>query len=198
MVASDERPAALPDRDLDGNERPNVVLTGFMGTGKSTIGRLLAHRLRYELVDTDAVIEARGETIAEIFRTRGEDAFREIEHALAADLAGHRGLVVSTGGRMMLDARNEATLGRNGRVFCLVASPDAILARVHRDPTRRERPLLSVADPRARIVELLAERAAGYARFEQVDTDGRDPEAVVDEIEKRLNASADARRARRA
>ena len=196
MAVGDEPPAAGADRASTRVERPNVVLTGFMGTGKTTVGRLLAHRLQYEFVDTDVLIEARGETIAEIFRSRGEDAFREIEHALAADLAARRGLVVSTGGRMMLDPRNDASLGRSGRVFCLVASPDAILARVHRDDPRRERPLLSVGDPRARIVELLAERAAGYARFEQVETDGREPGAVVDDIEARLNASVDAPRAR--
>ena len=196
MAVGDEPAATEADRASTRVERPNVVLTGFMGTGKTTVGRLLAHRLQYEFVDTDVLIEARGETIAEIFRSRGEDAFREIEHALAADLAARRGLVVSTGGRMMLDLRNDASLGRSGRVFCLVASPDAILARVHRDDPRRERPLLSVADPRARIVELLAERAAGYARFEQVETDGREPGAVVDDIEARLNASVDAPRAR--
>ena len=196
MAVGDEPAAAEADRASTRVERPNVVLTGFMGTGKTTVGRLLAHRLQYEFVDTDVLIEARGETIAEIFRSRGEDAFREIEHALAADLAARRGLVVSTGGRMMLDLRNDASLGRSGRVFCLVASPDAILARVHRDDPRRERPLLSVADPRARIVELLAERAAAYARFEQVDTDDREPAAVVDEIETRLNESVDAPHAR--
>lgn len=196
MAVGDEPAAAEADRAPTRDERPNVVLTGFMGTGKTTVGRLLAHRLQYEFVDTDVLIEARGETIAEIFRSRGEDAFREIEHALAADLAARRGLVVSTGGRMMLDLRNDASLGRSGRVFCLVAPPDAILARVHRDDPRSERPLLSVADPRARIVELLAERAAGYARFEQVETDGREPGAVVDDIEARLNASVDAPRAR--
>src|SRR6187399_1176730 len=91
----------------------NIVLTGFMGTGKTTVGRLLAARLGYEFVDTDeAIVERHGE-IADIFRTRGEEAFRQIERQLAAELASRERLVISTGGRMMLDPDNVAALGRN-------------------------------------------------------------------------------------
>jgi shikimate kinase len=88
----------------------------------------------------------------------------------------------------MLDPANEATLGRDGRVFCLTASPSEILERVTADASRIERPLLAVDDPHARIVELLAERADGYARFTQIATDGRPPTAIVEEIVALLEA----------
>ena len=76
--------------------RDNIVLTGFMATGKTTVGRLLADALDCEWVDTDALIEERYGPITEIFRTNGEKAFRELERDVAADLAGRRGLVIST------------------------------------------------------------------------------------------------------
>lgn len=164
----------------------NIVLTGFMGTGKTTVGRLLAERLGYEFVDTDRVIEERHGKIADIFRSMGEEGFRRIERELAAELADRTRLVISTGGRMMLDARNIASLSRNGRVFCLVATPDAIFERVTNDPSQIERPLLSVPDPRQRIVELLAERSEDYRRFDQVSTDAVSPSAVVSDLVARL------------
>jgi shikimate kinase len=160
----------------------NVVLTGFMGTGKTTVGRLLAARLGFEFVDTDQVIVERHGEIADIFRNRGEDGFRQIERELAAELASRERLVISTGGRMMLDPDNVAALGRNGRVFCLVATPDEIFARISDDSSSVERPLLSVGDPRQRIVELLAERSAAYRRFAQVSTDGIEPADVAAEL----------------
>src|SRR5262245_28356809 len=135
----------------------NVVLTGFMGTGKTTVGRLLADLLGYEFVDTDELIERRYGPIETIFRDRGEEEFRAIERNLAAELAGRDGLVISTGGRMMLDPSIASTLGAGSRVFCLVASPETIAARVLDGPAR---PLLAGPDPLARIRELLAERAS--------------------------------------
>jgi shikimate kinase len=160
----------------------NVVLTGFMGTGKTTVGRLLAARLGYDFVDTDQVIVERHGAIADIFRTRGEDAFRQIERELAAELAARERLVISTGGRMLLDADNVAVLSRSGRVFCLVATPDEIFDRISNDASAIERPLLAVPDPRQRIVELLAERSAAYRRFIQVSTDGIEPDDVAAEL----------------
>jgi shikimate kinase len=161
----------------------NVVLTGFMGTGKTTVGRLLAELLGYEFVDTDDVIERRYGAIETIFGERGEDAFRAIEREVADDLADGDRLVIATGGRMMLDSSIAETLGTGARVFCLVASPDTIAARVLNGPVR---PLLAGADPRARIIELLAERAAGYSCFEQVATDSRTAADVAHELLDRL------------
>ncbi len=160
----------------------NVVLTGFMGTGKTTVGRLLADELGYDFVDTDAVIEERHGPITDIFRDQGEATFRAIERELATELADRERLVIATGGRLMLDRDNAASLGRHGRVFCLVADADEIHRRVTADAARVERPLLAGGDARARIIELLDERREGYGRFTQVFTDGRAPEAIAAEI----------------
>lgn len=156
----------------------NIILTGFMATGKTTVGRLLADRLGYEFVDTDQLIEARsGCRIPEIFREQGEAAFRALEAEVARELGGREGLVVSTGGRLMLDPDNAAALGRNGRVFCLVATPGDILDRVAQD-AGHPRPLLEAANPLERIVELLQTRQPDYDRFTPFDTSGRSAEEV--------------------
>src|SRR5262245_18172973 len=168
----------------------NIVLTGFMGTGKTTVGRLLAARLGYEFVDTDQVIVDRHVEIADIFRSSGENAFRDIERQLARELASRERLVISTGGRMMLDPDNVTALGRNGMIFCLVATPDEIFQRISNEPSSIERPLLAVADPRRRIAELLAERTPAYQRFVQVSTDGIDPDDVAAELALLVRAEA--------
>jgi shikimate kinase len=169
--------------------RRNVVLTGFMGTGKTTVGRLLAERLGYEFVDTDSIIEDREGPIPEIFRDRGEGEFRRLERVVTDELAARDGLVVATGGRLMVDPFNAARLGVTGDVFCLTASVDTIVARITADDVMHERPLLVADDVTERISDLLAERADAYARFAQVDTDGRDPVAVADLIIRALTSS---------
>jgi shikimate kinase len=176
----------LPKTPTAAADERNIILTGFMGTGKTTVGRLLATRLGFEFVDTDHVIEARHGTIASIFATQGEEAFRELERGLAQELAARRRLVISTGGRLMLDAANVASLGANGRVVCLVATPEQILARVLGDGTGPVRPLLADGDPRLRIIELLAERKQGYGRFPQLSTDGLTPGAIAEQLAEML------------
>jgi shikimate kinase len=161
---------------------PNLVLTGFMGTGKTTIGRILATRLDYGFVDTDELIEQRRGSIPQIFREHGEGEFRRLEREVAAELADRDRLVISTGGRLMLDAVNAARLGATGYVVCLTASVDTILSRVADDDSPVERPLLAGDDVRGTITELLADRAEAYARFEQVDTEGRTPDEIADKI----------------
>jgi len=159
----------------------NIILTGFMGTGKTTVGRLLAARLGRAFVDTDEVIVARaGKPIADIFHNEGEARFREMEAAVAEELAGRRGLVIATGGRLLLDPDNAAALGATGPVFCLTAAPEAIMARVAADEARR--PLLDVADAAHRVQALMQQRAAAYARFRSVATDGRAATVVADDI----------------
>lgn len=166
----------------------NIVLTGFMGTGKSTVGRLLADRLGVTFVDTDELIERTYGAIERIFADRGEAEFRRIERAVADELAERDGLVISTGGRLMIDPYNADRLGRRASVFCLTASVDSIVARVDADRQRVDRPLLAATDVRARVAELLAERADGYGRFTQIDTEGRSPDQIVDDIAIRINA----------
>lgn len=159
----------------------NIILTGFMGTGKTTVGKLVALELAYEFVDTDLLIEVKaGLAISDIFATLGEAVFRKMEAAVAQDLANRDGLVIATGGRLMLADRNARVLGKNGRIFCLVATPDEILARVQQDGATR--PLLAGANPRAKIVAILQERETKYAQFEQVVTSGKTPVQIAAEI----------------
>lgn len=159
---------------------PNIVLTGFMGTGKSTVGRRLAERLGRAFVDTDELIEARHGPIEAIFAEHGEARFRAIEREVAAELGRRRGLVVATGGRLLLDPQNTASLGATGIVVCLHAEVGTLVDRLAGDAGRR--PLLGGDDPEGRIRALLAERAAGYGRFPQVRTDGLTPEEVADAV----------------
>jgi shikimate kinase len=160
----------------------NLVLTGFMGTGKTTVGRLVAQKLGREFIDTDLIIEERYGPIDELFSTRGESAFRDIERSLALELSRRQDLVIATGGRMVLDPENVRALSQNGRIFCLVASPEEIYDRVTGDPSRVKRPLLEVEDPKQRIVELLDERAPYYERFPQLATDQLDPHVIAQEL----------------
>ena len=159
----------------------NIILTGFMGTGKTTVGKILAQRLGYRFVDTDdLIVTQQRRSISDIFEQLGEPAFRQMEADAAQALAQERGLVVATGGRLMLDPANAAALGGTGKVFCLLASSKVILARLQVDENKR--PLLAGADPYARIVALLAERKDGYGRFVGVDSAGKKPAQIVDEI----------------
>ena len=177
-------PPPLPD-----GHRTNIVLTGFMGTGKTSVGRRLAHRLDLTFVDTDEVIEQRHGPIPAIFETHGEPAFRAIEADVARDLASQHGLVIATGGGMLVDAENARLLGATGQIFCLVAEPDELhrrITRQAREDEARPRPMLDDPDPAGRIAELLQTRAAAYATFPQVATTDRDIEAIVDDIIARL------------
>ena len=162
--------------------RPNIIITGFMGTGKTTVGKLLAKRLDYDFVDTDELIVARsGQTVEEIFQEKGEETFREMEAAVAQELGGKEGLVISTGGRTMLDPKNATALSKGGRVFCLVAKPEEIMDRLAQNPEIR-RPLVDGPNPMARIVEIMREREEGYARFPQVVTSGKTPEELTNHL----------------
>ncbi|HEY5889958.1 MAG TPA: bifunctional shikimate kinase/3-dehydroquinate synthase, partial [Acidimicrobiia bacterium] len=160
----------------------NLVLTGFMGTGKTTVGHELATKLGMEFVDTDELIEKRHGPISRIFETQGEAAFRDMERVIAKELGQRGGLVIATGGRMILDRSNFNELSRNGRIFCLVATPDEIHHRVTNDPSRKDRPLLKVDDPLQRIIELMTERQDEYGRFPQLITDHGGPRDIADEV----------------
>jgi shikimate kinase len=166
------------------------VLTGFMGTGKSTVGRLLAAELGREFVDTDEVIVSRHGPIDEIFNDHGEAYFRSIECDLARELAARRGLVVATGGGMLLQDEVSDALADDA-LFCLTAASDVIVARVLGDQSGAVRPLLAGADAQANVIRLLAARAARYRDFEQVSTDGLTPTEVAAEIRRRLSSGAD-------
>lgn len=166
---------------MQNDDSKNIILTGFMATGKTTVGRTLASQLGYDFVDTDQLIESKiGMTIAEFFKVKGEDAFRKMEADLARELADKNGLVIATGGRFMLDGDNAAVLGKTGRVFCLVATPEEILERA--ESGSHVRPLLQVPNPLKHIVGLLQQRKKGYDQFPQVVTSGKSPKEITEDI----------------
>jgi shikimate kinase len=160
----------------------NVVLTGFMATGKSTVGSLAAKALDFKFIDTDNLIEQRrGKCIADIFWEDGEQAFRKLEEKIAVELGDQRELVIATGGGMMQNPAIVDAFNRRGRIYCLRASLDQILERLSNDKSV-VRPLVQVADSRQRIQALLAERKRMYDQFLQLDTTGKSPEQVVEEL----------------
>lgn len=137
-----------------------IVLIGMPGSGKSTMGRALARRLKLDFADSDQVIEQRLQrSIRSYFDSDGEAAFRDLEQQVLADLV-HEGVgVLATGGGVVLREANRDLLHANGTVIYLHASVDRLARRLGRD-TRR--PLLQVADPRARLQNLYAERDPLY------------------------------------
>jgi shikimate kinase len=159
----------------------NVVLTGFMGTGKTAVGRELSNMLGMDIVDIDDEIErSRKMTISDIFRDFGEAGFRDIETEMIKKFSGRDNIIISTGGGAVLRQENMETLSANGKVFCLSASPQTILGRTSGND---DRPLLRGDDPMAKITALLAARRPFYEKAGTViDTEGKTPRQVAAEI----------------
>ena len=159
----------------------NLVLTGFMATGKSCVGRFVAHRLGFDFLDTDAEIESRADkSISEIFSQDGESSFRKYERELVKDLASRGRLVVATGGGLVVDARNLADLKTNGLVICLWASAETIWQRARR---HGRRPLLQTPDPERRIRELLGLRIPFYRQADAlISTERRSVRQVAEQV----------------
>ena len=159
----------------------NIILTGFMGTGKSTVGRALAARLGATFVDTDQLIEQRASCrITDIFARLGEATFRQMEADLALDLADRQDLVIATGGGFFTNQENIRVLEQNGRILCLTATPLEILGRVKKQG--QVRPLLQHPNPLEQIKQLLLERESVYCQFPQIPTSGKTVHQVVDTI----------------
>ncbi len=159
----------------------NIVLVGFMGTGKTTVGRLLAEQTGMPLVDMDALIEERaGKTINEIFAAEGEPYFRQLEREMVQELANREGQIVSTGGGIVLNPDNIADFEKTGLVICLLANAETVLERIRHDASR---PLLA-GDKATKITELLKTRKPLYeAIAHKIDTNGRpSPEPTATEI----------------
>lgn len=159
----------------------NIVLTGFMGTGKSAVGRRLAEQLAVPFVDADDALEQKaGHSIRHIFEHQGEAAFRELERRVIAHLSAHDRMVIATGGGALLDPRNVEELKKNGVLVCLTARTRTLLERLQNDPTR---PLLDGENMEARIERLMHERRDAYAQCSvQIETDGKSIAQLADEI----------------
>jgi shikimate kinase len=159
----------------------NLALIGFMGTGKSSVGRLAATQLNFTFMDTDDLIESRvGKSVAEIFSQAGEKVFRELEAQVVADLGRTHNKVISTGGGLVMNADNLASLKEHALVVCLWASPEMIWERVR---GQSHRPLLQDGDGLAKVRELLAVREPVYKQADVlVNTEYRSVKEVAQHV----------------
>ena len=181
----------------------NIILVGFMASGKSHVGRILAQRTGRPLADSDELIVARaGKSVERIFAEDGEAAFRTLERAVISELCAGSGLIISAGGGAFVDPDNRRIMRAGGRVFCLHAGPETIYKRLaatnpgsdHPEPDNPEsdddnpgaapvRPLLAGDNPLERIRELLAQRAPAYNQaHHRIDTDALAPEQVAERV----------------
>ena len=181
----------------------NIILVGFMASGKSHVGRILAQRTGRPLADSDELIVARaGKSVERIFAEDGEAAFRTLERAVISELCAGSGRIISAGGGAFVDPDNRRIMRAGGRVFCLHAGPETIYKRLaatnpgsdHPEPDNPEsdddnpgaapvRPLLAGDNPLERIRELLAQRAPAYNQaHHRIDTDALAPEQVAERV----------------
>lgn len=172
----------------------NIYLIGMMGAGKTTVGRLLARRLKLRFFDSDHEVERRcGVKIPIIFEIEGEPGFRARESQALAELTALDGIVLATGGGAVLSRENRDNLARHGTVVYLRASPEDLFARVRHD---RNRPLLATPDPLARLRALYAERDPLYLEVADIIMDTAEQSvqvlarALLAKLQERWKASA--------
>ena len=170
----------------------NIVLTGFMGTGKTAVGRRLARTLGREFLDMDDLIEDQaGTSIVEVFASQGEEVFRQLEHQVCLAVAQRTGLVIATGGGTVVNPASRHALQASGFLICLTATPEAILNRIGTDSNR---PMLKTdsGSRQERIKVLLEERAPHYNAIpHQVDTTHLTHDEVVSHIKQLVCSSPD-------
>lgn len=164
-------------------KKTNIILTGFMGAGKSSVGKLLALKLKRDFIDTDLLIEEEAaQSIADIFKTKGEAVFRDLETSAARKLLSYQAgtVVVATGGGLVLRAENRRLLKKAGTVILLKVSAEEVLKRVG---AQSHRPLLKEGPPLEKIKALLKQRERFYADCHlSINTDGKCQEEVCAEI----------------
>jgi shikimate kinase len=157
LVYGSGRHPAKPDN------RSNVFLVGPRGSGKTTLGRILAEHLQLCFADTDALIVAKtGRSIEEVVRTRGWDGFRNLEHEVLGEVCTREHQVVATGGGIVLMAANRSLMQSCGRVFYLLAEVPLLLQRIQDDPLAEQRPPLSGLPLREEMARTLYERSPLY------------------------------------
>jgi len=167
-----------------------IVLTGFMGTGKTSVGRELSRKLGCRFIDTDSLIEEReGTPISIIFKKKGEDYFRKLEQAVIEEVSKTNNVVIATGGGVIKNRKNVENLGRRGFIIWLKAAPEIVLKRVMTEGGKR--PLLEVEEPLKEINKLLTERLPLYGQADaSVDTNYITPEETAQEIIEMLGLDA--------
>jgi len=167
--------------------KTNIALIGFMGTGKTAVGKALAEKLDKKFIELDPLIEQKaGKTIPEIFKQDGEITFRELEIEVTKDVAEGKNQVIACGGGIVLNKINIDRLRKESLIVYLTASPQIILKRTSNDA--EERPLLKVANPALTIQELLAFRKPFYERAAdiKINTSKLDVDSVVKQIINKL------------
>jgi len=159
----------------------NIVLIGFMGTGKTVVARQLARILGMKIIDVDTEIEKSMKmTINDIFKQFGEPRFREIETEIIKQVSENKNVIISTGGGVVLKQENIDSLRNNGIIICLTAEPETILKRTSNS---NDRPLLRVDNPIKRIKELLDFRQPYYEKADlMINTENKTPLQIAEEI----------------
>lgn len=159
----------------------NIYLVGFMGTGKSSVGRELAGRQKLDFADLDNLIELKEKRpISDIFAKEGEAHFRRVEKEVLREVSRENNFVVACGGGIVVDPENIRIMKETGKIICLTAKPEVILKRVS---GTKKRPLLNVPDPKKQIELLIAKRAVGYAQADVIiDTLELSVKEVVEKI----------------
>ncbi|MFH1655386.1 MAG: shikimate kinase [Candidatus Omnitrophota bacterium] len=161
--------------------KKNIALVGFMGAGKTVVGKELSKRLGMRFVDSDDIIvEREHQPITDIFAKSGEVYFRKIEKEVIKDLCSKDGLVIACGGGVVLDKENMSNLSKNGVIIYLHATPNVIFQRTK---SYKHRPLLNVKDPKKEIEKILESRMQFYNQADfTIDTSEMEVEDVVDNV----------------
>jgi len=159
----------------------NIYLVGFMGTGKTVVGREIARHKNWRFLDLDELIELKEKTaITEIFAKKGEPYFRKVESKALKEVAKEKNFVVACGGGIVIDPENIKTMKETGLMICLAAGAEVILKRIS---GHTHRPLLNVPDPRKQVELLLKLRAPYYAKaHKNIDTSKLSVKEVVNRI----------------
>ena len=163
------------------SRRANIVLTGFMATGKSAVGRIIADSIGYDFIDVDSLIEEEtGVSVSKIFEVEGEASFRDRETEMIKRVSRMRKAVISTGGGAMIRPENREMLKNTGIVICLEATVEEIIKRAGK---RESRPLINVDNPHETVKRLLEDRKTFYNEADIcIDTSGKPQKKIAGEI----------------